>query len=173
MVAKVDVMVETIESIKEDSRKILLCASGKKYSQKTAQKLSGEKSITLICGHYEGVDARVENFVDEVISIGDFVLTGGEIAAMAIVDSVTRLLPGVIKQESAQIESFSRDLSLNTSHSSLLEFPQYTRPQNFRGLKVPKILLLGNHARIEKWRQKESVKRTRKFRPDLIKSKSK
>lgn len=180
MVAKVNIMVSALESIKENSHKILLSASGQKYNQSVAQKLSKKSSITLVCGHYEGVDARVEKFVDEVITIGDFILTGGEIAAMAIIDSVTRLLPGVIKKESSEIESFS-PLTINplrerseASHIpfTLLEFPQYTRPENFQGQKVPQVLLSGNHAKIQKWRLQESLKRTKKFRPDLIKSKS-
>ena len=169
MVMKVDIIVQALESIKPKPHTILLSASGKKYSQSDAIKLSRTKSICLICGHYEGIDARVENFADEVISIGDFVLTGGEIAAMAITDSVTRLIPGVIKKESTGIESFSLS-TINHQPSTLLEFPQYTRPEEFRGLRVPKVLLMGNHGQIEKWRRKESEKRTKKFRPDLLKN---
>lgn len=180
MILKVDVVVASIESIKPKPYVILLSASGKKFDQKMARNLSKKSKIALICGHYEGVDARVENFVDEVVSIGDFILTGGEIAALAIIDSVTRLIPGVIREESTTTESFNNPSSFRSLaprsgagilHPSLqLEFPQYTRPEEFRGLRVPKILLTGNHKDIESWRQKESLKRTKKYRPDLLKS---
>ena len=162
MVLKVDVVVSAIQSIKSHPYTILLSASGRPYNQKMAYDLSRKKSLTLVCGHYEGVDARVENFVDDVISIGDFVMTGGEIAAMAIVDSVTRLIPGAIAEGSIETESFSKI-------GNLLEYTQYTRPEEFRDLKVPKVLLSGNHKEIEDWRQKEALRRTRKFRPDLLK----
>ena len=162
MVMRVDILTAALESIKPKPYSILLSPSGKKYTQKTATGLSTKSSVALICGHYEGVDARLDKFVDEVISIGDFVLTGGEIAAMALVDSVTRLIPGVISEGSTETESFSPT-------ASLLEYPQYTRPKQFRGLKVPKVLLSGNHKEIAKWRQKEALKRTQKFRPDLLK----
>ena len=162
MVMRVDILTAALESIKPKPYSILLSPSGKKYTQKTATGLSTKSSVALICGHYEGVDARLDKFVDEVISIGDFVLTGGEIAAMALVDSVTRLIPGVISEGSTETESFSPT-------ASLLEYPQYTRPEQFRGLKVPRVLLSGNHKEIEKWRQKEALKRTQKFRPDLLK----
>lgn len=162
MVLKAEPVIDALESIKPKPYTILLSASGRTYTQKTAQKLKTKKQIALICGHYEGVDARVEKYVDEVISIGDYVLTGGEIPAMAIVDSVTRLLPGVISQESLATESFS-SIS-NTNHLPTLEAPQYTRPENFRGAKVPKVLLSGNHKEIEKWRAEKSTKRTKKFK---------
>lgn len=162
MILRVDVVAAALEAIRPKPFTILLSATGKKYSQKEAIALSKKQSIALICGHYEGVDARIEKFVDRIISIGDFVLTGGEIAAMAIVDSVVRLLPGVIKKESTEKESFSKI-------SSSLEYPQYTRPKEFRGLLVPKVLLGGNHQEITKWRAEQSVKRTQRWRPDLIK----
>lgn len=168
MVLKADVVVEALEAIKEKPYTILLSASGKKYDQKAAKRLSKKKSLALIAGHYEGVDARVEKYADEVLSIGDFILTGGEIAALAVIDSVTRLIPGVIKKESAQNESFSVK-----GESVILEYPQFTRPEDFRGAHVPKVLLSGNHAEIEKWRLEESVKRTKKFRPDLLNKNSK
>jgi len=163
MVMKVDVLVKALESIKEKPYSILLSASGEKYTQKSARILANKSQIALICGHYEGTDARVEKFVDKTYSIGDFVLTGGEIAAMAIVDSTTRLVPKVIHPESLESESF-------TIKKKLLEFPQYTRPEEFRGLKVPQILLSGNHREIEKWREAQTVKRTKKFRPDILKN---
>ncbi|OGE02049.1 tRNA (guanosine(37)-N1)-methyltransferase TrmD [Candidatus Curtissbacteria bacterium RIFCSPLOWO2_12_FULL_41_16] len=162
MILKVDVVERALESISASAEHtILLAPSGKKYDQKKASELSAKNSVALTCGHYEGVDARVEHFVDEVISLGDFVLTGGEIAAMAIIDSVARLVHGVIKKESLLSESFS-------PATSLLEYPHFTRPEEFRGLKVPKVLLSGNHAKIAKWRQEQAIKRTQKLRPDLI-----
>lgn len=140
---------------------ILTSASGIPYKQKKAQELSKLDHVVIICGHYEGVDQRfIDQYVDEEISIGDYVLTGGEIPAMVIVDSITRLLPGVLKKPEATInESFSE---------GLLEYPQYTRPEEFEGEKVPEILLSGNHQEIANWRQSESVKRTKKIRPDLL-----
>lgn len=164
MVMKVEPLVKSLESIKPKPYTILLSASGKPYTQKTAQKLKSKSQIALICGHYEGIDARVEKFADQTISTGDIVLTGGEIPAMIVVDSVSRLLPGVINTQSLQTESFT---------NSQLEAPQYTRPEDFRGQKVPKILLSGNHGQIERWRQQQSAKRTKKFRPDLSKKDNK
>lgn len=171
MVMKVDVIVRAQESIKPKPFSILLAATGRKYTQNYAAKLAKKPNIAVICGHYEGIDTRVEKFVDDVLSIGDFILTGGEIAAMAIVDSVTRLLPAVIDPASLKSESFSFDSSLTPNHPSLLlEYPQYTRPSVFRGLKVPSILLSGNHDQIAKWRQEQALARTKKYRPDLIKN---
>ncbi len=160
MILKVDVVVRALESIKPKPYSILLSASGKKYNQRKAREYSKKKSLAIVCGHYEGVDARVEKFVDEVTSIGDYILTGGEIASMAIIDSTARLLPKVINSDSLKTESFTR--------RSTLEYPQYTRPQNFRNLKVPKILLWGNHQQIKLWREKEANKRLIKFRPDFL-----
>lgn len=154
MVMKAEPIIKALESIYGKPYTILLSASGKTYTQKTAQKLKAKSQVALICGHYEGIDARVEKFVDEVISIGDYVLTGGEIAAMAIIDSVTRLLPGAITSGSLANESFD---------DNRLEYPQYTRPKEFRTQKVPRVLLSGNHKEIEEWRKKESEKRTRKY----------
>lgn len=140
---------------------ILLDPAGKKYTQKDAKRLSKCKYIILIAGHYEGVDQRIkDHFVDEIISIGDYVLTGGEIPALVIIDSITRLLPGVLKKEATANESFN----------PLLEYPQYTRPEKFKNWKVPKILLSGNHNQIQIWREKESIKLTKKKRPDLLKT---
>ena len=141
---------------------ILMSPGGKKLTQALAQKLSKEKNLILICGHYEGVDERVrEKLADETVSIGDYVLTGGELPAMVFIDAVTRLVPGVLgKEESLLAESFENDL---------LEYPQYTRPANFRGMKVPNVLLSGNHRDIEAWRKSQSLLHTKKFRPDLLK----
>lgn len=161
MVMRAEPIVRAIDSIKPKPYTILLSASGHKYSQDYAYKLSKLPNIALICGHYEGVDARVEKFADDVIAIGDFVLSGGEIAGMAIVDSVMRLIPGVIKEGSIKNESFGR--------RNLLEAPHYTTPQNFRGLKVPDVLLSGDHAKIEGWRHKQAAARTKKMRPDILK----
>lgn len=145
------------------SRIILLSPRGKTFNQQKAQELSNLEHLILICGHYEGVDERVsDHLVNEEISLGDFVLTGGEIPAMAIVDSVVRLIPNVLEKPSAvQDESFS--------NFKLLEYPQYTRPENFKGWKIPEILLSGNHLKIEEWRRQKSLEKTKKERPDLIK----
>lgn len=164
MVMMIEPIFKALEEIKkENSKTVLLSPRGKAWKQQLAQEYSKLDHLILICGHYEGVDERVSEFIDEEISIGDFVLTGGEIPAMAIVDSIVRLIPGVLeKPEAVQNESFS--------DSKLLEYPQYTHPENFNGLKVPPILLSGNHAEIEKWRTQEALKITKKNRPDLLKS---
>ncbi len=160
MVMKVEPIVSALESIKSLPYVVLTSASGKKFNQKMANSLRKKKEIAIICGHYEGVDARVEKYVDEVISIGNYVLTGGEIPALTIIDAVTRLIPGVIKETSPKDESFSQNS---------LEYPQYTRPENFKGSQVPKVLLSGNHKEIEKWRSEERLKRTRKYNSNLLK----
>jgi len=141
---------------------ILMCAGGKVFSQKKAKNLSKEKNIIIICGHYEGVDERVRKaLVDESISIGDYVLTGGEVPALVVVDSLVRLIPGVLgKEESLSEESFE---------NNLLEYPHYTRPAIFQGMKVPQVLLSGNHKKIQEWRKAQSLSRTKKLRPDLLK----
>lgn len=154
-----------VEDIGERPHVILMSPQGIIFNQKKAQSLLKHRNIAIICGHYEGVDERVlEELIDEEITIGDYILTGGEIAAMAVVDSVTRLIPGVLKEEeSHSIETFS---------GGLLEYPQYTRPADFMGLKVPDILLSGHHKNIEKWRRYQSIKRTYMKRPDLLSSAS-
>lgn len=163
MVMKVDIIDRAISDLRSkilDSRIILLTPQGKTFNQPLAQKLSGQKHLILICGHYEGFDERIRQLVDEEISIGDYVLTGGEIPAMVIVDSVVRLLPGVVgKEASLKEESFSQNL---------LEYPQYTRPEIYKNMSVPKILLSGNHGEIKKWREKEALEKTKKRRSDLI-----
>ena len=159
MVMKVDILDKALKSFPK-GYKILLTPQGKLFNQKIAKKLAKEKNLILICGHYEGFDERIRDLVDEKISIGDYVLTGGEIPAMAVLDCVVRLLPGVVgKEASLEEESFS---------VGLLEYPQYTRPENYQGKKVPEILLSGNHAKITKWRTEEAKKRTKKRRPELI-----
>ncbi|MFB4167520.1 tRNA (guanosine(37)-N1)-methyltransferase TrmD [Virgibacillus sp. JSM 102003] len=142
-------------------RVVLMCPQGEPYNQKKAEELAKEEHLVFICGHYEGYDERIrEQLVTDEISIGDYVLTGGELGAMVVIDSVVRLLPDVLgNKESAPEDSFS---------TGLLEHPQYTRPANFRGMKVPDILLSGDHAKIKAWRRKESLKRTYERRPELI-----
>ncbi|GGP12323.1 tRNA (guanosine(37)-N1)-methyltransferase TrmD [Oceanobacillus neutriphilus] len=154
---------DAVGAVKKESRPrvVLLCPQGETYTQRKAEELAKEDHLIFICGHYEGYDERIrEHLVTDEISIGDYVLTGGELGAMVIIDSVVRLLPEVLgNEESAQQDSFS---------TGLLEHPHYTRPSDFRGLKVPDVLLSGNHANIEAWRRKESLKRTVQRRPDLL-----
>jgi tRNA (guanine37-N1)-methyltransferase len=167
MVMRPEPFFRAVEYIKskiknQKSKVILLSPQGKLLTQKLANQLSKYKHLILICGHYEGVDERVRKYlVDEEISIGDYILTGGEIPAMVLVDCLVRLIPGVLgEKESLTFESFQ---------SNLLEYPQYTRPRVYRGLKVPDILLSGDHKRIAEWREKQALKITRQRRPDLLK----
>lgn len=151
---------DCIDAIKTpDSKVILMTPQGKVYNQKMAYDLSHEKHLIIICGHYEGFDERIRSLADMEISIGDFVLTGGEIPSMAICDSIIRLIDGVITSESIDSESFNGDL---------LDYPVYTRPSDFRGMKVPEVLLSGHHANIMAWRLEEQRKRTKERRPDLL-----
>ncbi|MGM9986542.1 MAG: tRNA (guanosine(37)-N1)-methyltransferase TrmD [Bacillaceae bacterium] len=145
-------------------RVILMCPQGERFTQQKAEELAKEEHLIFLCGHYEGYDERIrQHLVTDEISIGDFVLTGGELASMVITDAVVRLLPEVLGNESSAVEdSFS---------TGLLEHPHYTRPADFRGLKVPDVLLSGNHAKIEEWRHRESLKRTYTRRPDLLQHK--
>jgi tRNA (guanine37-N1)-methyltransferase len=145
-------------------RTVLLDAGGEKFTQRKAEEYAKLDHLILVCGRYEGVDHRVhEHLVDDIISIGDFVVTGGEIPAMLVVDAVTRLIPNVLEKDTAtDFESFSLD-------NSLLEYPQYTRPEEFNGWKVPKVLLTGDHKKIEEWKKEESIKKTKNVRPDLLK----
>lgn len=161
MVLMCQPIVDCLDSIRtNDSKVILLTPSGKTYNQQMAYDLSKEKHLIFICGHYEGFDERITNFIDMEISIGDYVLTGGEIPAMAIVDSIVRLIPGVIKEESHLEDSFNEDY--------LLDYPSYTKPRVFRGFEVPEVLISGDHKRIDEWRKEESLKRTKEKRPDLL-----
>ncbi len=160
-------LFDCIESVlTKDSHVIYLSPKGRTLNQKIVRELSRYDNLILICGHYEGIDQRViDTFVDEEISIGDYILTGGELPAMVLVDAVARLLPDVLGNEnSAQNETFS---------DNLLEFPQYTRPSEFRGQKVPEVLLSGNHQEVAKWRQQQSEALTRTRRPDLLDNKDK
>lgn len=148
MLLMIEPLYKAIKSIKNAGKIVLLSPSGKKYNQTLAKSYSALTDITLICGRYEGVDERIKKYVDETVSIGDFVLSGGEIPALAILESVTRLIPGVLeKPDATTIESFADDNAKTT------EFPQYTRPEEFNGQKVPDVLLSGNHARIASWRE--------------------
>lgn len=151
---------DAVENLKdENSKVILMTPQGIKYNQKCAYSLSKEKHLIIICGHYEGFDERIRTIVDMEISIGDYVLTGGEIPAMAISDSIIRLLDGVIEEESHLKDSFN---------DNLLDYPVYTHPADFRGMKVPEVLLSGHHANIDSWRLNEQLKRTKERRPDLL-----
>ncbi|MBC8436509.1 MAG: tRNA (guanosine(37)-N1)-methyltransferase TrmD [Candidatus Omnitrophica bacterium] len=147
---------------KTNSKIILLCPQGKTLTHRACKRLSKYKHLILICGHYEGVDERVRrHLADEEISIGDYILTGGELPAMVLIDALVRLLPGVLgDKNSLNFESFE---------DNLLEYPQFSRPASFKGLKVPPVLLSGDHKRIEAWRRKEAIKKTRSRRPDLLK----
>ena len=162
MLMKPEPFFEAVESLRTvDSYVILLSPGGEVFKQKTAQEFSSRKHLIFLCGHYEGIDERVrESLSDREISIGDFVMTNGNIAAMAMIDAMVRLMPGVLGSEESGIsESFSENF---------LEYPQYTRPEVYRGVKVPEVLLSGNHGEIERWRKEQSVKKTNKIRPDLI-----
>ncbi|GAC1568201.1 MAG: tRNA (guanosine(37)-N1)-methyltransferase TrmD [Ktedonobacteraceae bacterium] len=161
MVMKPDPIFAAVEAVHQGGPIILLTPQGRLFNQQVARELAQVERITLICGHYEGVDERVrQHFVTGELSIGDFVLTGGELAAMIVVDATSRLVPGVLNGEESTLEE---------SHSGgLLEYPHYTRPPDFRGWRVPDVLLSGNHAEIAKWRRKESLRRTRERRPDLF-----
>jgi len=163
MLMKPEPLFAAVENIRRESTKvILLTPSGRKFSQAIARELADQKDLLFVTGHYEGFDERVrENLADDELSIGDYVLTNGALPAMVVVDAITRLLPGVLgDDESSRDESFSQ---------GLLEYPQYTRPAEFRGMKVPDVLMSGNHAEIEKWRREQARLRTEAVRPDLLK----
>ena len=160
MVLMCQPIYDCIESIKtEDAKVIMLTPDGSVYKQKMAYDLSKEKHLILLCGHYEGFDERIRNIVDLEISIGDYVLTGGEYPAMVVADSVIRLLDGVIEKESHLIDSFN---------DNLLDYVTYTKPANFRGMEVPEVLLSGNHQKIDEFRQVSRYNRTKERRPDLL-----
>jgi len=161
MVMKPEPIFTAVEGVYPGGPIILLTPQGRLFNQQIALALAQEARVTLICGHYEGIDERVrEHLVTDELSIGDYVLTGGELAAMVVVDAVSRLIPGILGgSESTSEESHS---------GNLLEYPHYTRPPEFRGWRVPDILLSGNHAQIARWRRKESLRRTRARRPDLF-----
>lgn len=165
MVLKPEPLFNAVEAVTKGATKpprvILMCPQGERFTQAKAEELASEENLVFICGHYEGYDERIrEHLVTDELSIGDFVLTGGEIASMAIIDSVVRLLPGVLGNNVSSVEdSFS---------TGLLEHPHYTRPATYKGLSVPDVLLSGNHGEIDKWRTEQSLKRTLERRPDLL-----
>lgn len=175
MLMRVDVLHEAIKQTKETFVKqsntetmqqsvVLLSASGKQFKQATAKQFSQIDHLILICGHYEGFDERIKKYIDEEISIGDFILTGGEIPAMLITDAVTRLIPGVLPDGATEDESFSEN-----NNQTLLEYPHFTKPQTYEEAAVPEVLLSGNHAKIKAWREEQSLTKTKKLRPDLLK----
>jgi tRNA (guanine37-N1)-methyltransferase len=160
----VEPIVRAIEADRENrpgARTILLSPGGQSFDQKMAWELSEEESLIFVCGRYEGVDERVLNFVDSVVSIGDYVMAGGEVPAMVIVAAVSRLIPGVVGDESSIIEE--------SFEGNRLEHPQYTKPREFRGLKVPEVLFSGHHRKIQDWQREEALKKTAAIRPDLLK----
>lgn len=160
LIMKCQPVFDALKSVKKENSKVLLTSPrGKTFTQKKALELSKEEHLIFICGHYEGIDERINKYADELISIGDFILTGGEIPVMAISDSIIRLIPGVINDESIEEESFNEEL---------LEYPQYTLPYSFNDDKIPDILFSGNHSAINKYRRKESLRLTREYRPDLF-----
>ncbi len=159
MVIMCDPIVSALKEIKQaDSHTILLDPKGSLYSQKKARELTNYKHLILICGHYEGIDERIKHYVDEVICIGDYILTGGELASMIIADSVVRLLPGVITESSLDSESFNE---------GLLDYPVYTKPRVYDGYEVPDVLTSGDHKKIAEYRKQESIRLTKENRPDL------
>ncbi len=162
MVIKPEPIFEAIEALATDATcVIMLTPQGDRFSQPKARELVGQEHLLLLCGSYEGFDERIRSRVHHEISIGDYVLTNGALPAMVVIDAVTRLLPGVLGDDASSVEeSFSGEM---------LEYPQYTRPSDFRGMKVPEVLLSGNHAEIEKWRRTEADQRTRARRPDMLK----
>lgn len=160
MIMRCQPVLDALESVKTDSSKsILLSPKGSVLSQKKVRELSKEEHIILVCGHYEGIDARTEKHIDEQLSIGDYILSGGECAAEVIIDSVVRLLDGVLREGSADIE---------THENGLLEYPQYTRPADYKGDRVPDVLLSGNDKKIREWRLLQSLILTKKYRPDMF-----
>ena len=160
MLLRCEPIFDCIDDIKtEDAKIVILTPEGKTYNQSTAKEFSKFKHLIIICGHYEGFDERIKTLADFQISIGDYILTGGEIPACAIVDSIVRLLPGVINEDSLASESFEE---------GMLDYPAYTKPAEYRGMKVPEVLLSGNHALIDEWRRNEKRKRTEEKRPDIM-----
>ena len=161
MVLMPDVVYDAYSSVKDENAKVIyLSPQGKVLNQNKVKELSKENHLILLCGHYEGIDQRVlDEIVDEEISIGDYVLTGGELPAMVLIDSVSRYVEGVLSEDSTKEESFS---------NNLLEYPQYTRPEEFRGRKVPEVLISGHHENIKKWREEKSLEVTKQKRPDLL-----
>jgi tRNA (guanine37-N1)-methyltransferase len=163
MVLKPEPLFAAVEALRgPETRVVLLCPQGPTFTQATAERLAALRHLVLLCGHYEGVDERVRTeLVDEELSIGDYVLTGGELPALVLIDAVVRLVPGVIEAASHEGDSFA---------DGLLEYPQYTRPETFRGASIPSVLTSGHHAEVERWRRREALRRTLERRPDLLAS---
>ena len=160
MVLQIMPIKKALDSIKNKGKVIITAPQGKTFNQKMAQDWSQAESLTFICGHYEGFDQRVYDLADEIVSIGDYVLTGGELPTMSMIDATVRLIPGILGNDASPVEeSFAH---------GLLEYPQYTRPENFQGMKVPAILTSGNHQKIAQWRHKEALRATYLRRPDLL-----
>ena len=160
MVLRCEPIFEAIDDLRTDNSYILLmCPTGKTYNQKKALELKNKKHIIIICGHYEGFDERIKSLADEIISIGDFVLTGGEYPSMCMMDAIIRLIPGVINKESLDSESFT---------NNTLDYPMYTKPYEYEGMKVPDVLISGNHQKIDEWRKEMAMKKTLEKRPDLM-----
>ena len=167
LIMNVDPIVRAIEAVKETrpgARSILHSPGGNVFNQKMAWELSREENLIFVCGRYEGVDERVLNFVDDAISIGDYVMAGGEIPAMVLIEAISRLIPNVVGDESSLLEE--------SYEANRLEYPQYTKPREFRGLKVPDVLLSGHHKEIQDWQLKEALKKTAEIRPDLLDKKA-
>ena len=163
LIMNVDPIVRAIEAVKETrvgARTILLSPGGKVFNQKMAMELSLEENLIFVCGRYEGVDERVLSFVDDAISIGDYIMSGGEIPAMVLIEAISRLVPNVVGDPSSLLEE--------SFESNRLEYPQFTKPRDFRGLKVPEVLFSGHHKKIQDWQLKEALKKTTEIRPDLI-----
>jgi tRNA (guanine37-N1)-methyltransferase len=179
MVLRFDILLNALNEVKAKLKSespssykvILMTPQGQVYKQTIAQKLAREENLILICGHYEGFDERIRDYVDMEISIGDYVLTGGELAAMVITDSIARLLPGVLGDDTSSHEE-SHSPSTSSGSARLLEYPQYTRPLEYDAKKVPEILTGGNHAKIDEWRKEQSIERTKMRRPDMISDKN-
>lgn len=160
MLLRCEPIYECLDKIRtKDSKVIIMDPSGKKFEQSIAREYKMYKHLIIICGHYEGFDERIKEAADELVSIGDFILTGGEIPAMAITDAITRLIPGVINKDSLDQETFE---------DNLLDYPSYTKPAEYRGMVVPEVLISGDHAKIDEWRQSMRKKRTKENRPDLM-----
>ena len=160
MVLQIMPIKKALDSIKNKGKVIITAPQGKTFNQKMAQDWSQAENLTFICGHYEGFDQRVYNLADEIVSIGDYVLTGGELPTMSMIDATVRLIPGILGNDASPVEeSFAH---------GLLEYPQYTRPENFQGMKVPAVLTSGNHQKIAQWRHKEALRATYLRRPDLL-----
>lgn len=162
MVLQIMPIKKALDSIKNKGKVIITAPQGKTFNQKMAQDWSQAENLTFICGHYEGFDQRVYDLADEIVSIGDYVLTGGELPTMSMIDATVRLIPGILGNDASPVEeSFAH---------GLLEYPQYTRPENFQGMKVPAVLTSGNHQKIAQWRHKEALRATYLYRPDLLKN---